>query len=124
MRFLKRHRFFLIFLGVLVFCSIMVVRQFLINQWEHNDLREDFILLHDEGKTKTMERLYQMLIQELPALPDRALLDDEQRLNLFLASKNLPPTDLLWKYHVSVQNELQRRVNSRVTRALKRAGGE
>src|SRR5665213_1287174 len=87
MRFLKRHKFFLVFLGVLVLCSVMVIRQFLVNQWKHVDLREDFILLHDEGQTKGAEQLYQMLIQELPNLPDRALIADEQRLTVLFAQK-------------------------------------
>jgi len=121
MRFLKRHKFFLVFLGVLVLCSVMVIRQFLVNQWKHVDLREDFILLHDEGQTKGAEQLYQMLIQELPNLPDRALIADEQRLTVLFAQKKPPEEDLLWKYHVSVQNELQSRTNQRVARALKRA---
>src|SRR5665213_2380172 len=88
MRFLKRHKFFLVFLGVLVLCSVMVIRQFLVNQWKHVDLREDFILLHDEGQTKGAEQLYQMLIQELPNLPDRALIADEQRLLSSSPKKN------------------------------------
>jgi hypothetical protein len=124
MRFVRHNKFFLVFLASLVICSVLVIRQFLVNQWEHIDLREDFILLHDEGQTRGTERLYQMLIQELPSLPARALLDDEQRLDLIQAQKHLPPADLVWKYRVSVQNELQRRTDERVARALKRAGVE
>jgi hypothetical protein len=124
MRFLKRHHVFLAFVAVLVFCSVMVVRQYLINQWEHVDLREDFLLLHDERRPEATARLYQMLIQELPGLPDHALVDDEQRLAFVLAQENPPPDDLVWKYRVSVQNELQRRTDERVARALKRAGSE
>lgn len=102
----------------------MVMRQFLVNQWEHVDLREDFIVLHDTEKTRGAERLYQLLIQELPDLPDRALIDDEQRLTILFASQKPPPEDLIWKYYVSVQNELKSRTDERVTQALKRAGNE
>jgi hypothetical protein len=122
MRFLKRHQFFLAFVAVLFLCSVMVIRQYLVNQWAHVDRREDFILLHDQGKARGTERLYQMLIQELPALPDRALIADQQRLTILFLSQKPPPDDLLWKYYVSVQNELQRRTDERVARALKRAG--
>lgn len=120
MRFLKRHKFFLVFVAVLVFCSVMVIRQYLANQWQHVDLREDFILLHDQGHPRADARLYQMLIQQLPSLPNRALIADEQRFKLLFIPHKPPPEDLLWKYYVSVQNELHRRLNERVVRALKR----
>ena len=99
----------------------MVIRQYLAAQWKHVDLREDFVLLHDQGQAKSAERLYQLLIVELPYLPDRALVDDDQRLGLFLAQKNLPDSDLICKYRISVENELQKRVPERVKRALERA---
>lgn len=121
MRFLKRHQFFLALVAVLIFCSVMVIRQYLVNQWKHVDLREDFILLHDQGQTQGAERLYQMLIQQLPQLPAHDLIADEQRLAPLVASKP-SEEDLIWKYYVSVQNELQRRTDQRVARALKRAG--
>jgi hypothetical protein len=124
MRILKRHQLFLAFVVVLLFCSVMVIRQFLVNQWKHVDLREDFILLHDEGHPRADARLYQMLIQELPSLPDRALIADEQRLTLLFLPQKPPAEDLLWKYYVSVQNELQRRTTQRVARALKLAGSQ
>lgn len=124
MHFLKRYQFFLAFVAVLILCSVMVIRQYLVNQFRHVDLREDFIVLHDEGKTKGAERLYQMLIQELPGVPDRTLLDDEQRLTFIQTQKNLPDNDLLRKYLVSVQNELKQRTPARVARALSHAGSE
>ena len=49
MRFLRQHKFTLIFLGVLVFCSVMVILQI---EWKrsrkefkHIELREAMILL-------------------------------------------------------------------------------
>ncbi len=124
MRFLKRHQYSLVVLGVLALSSVLVVRQYLVNQWEHVDLREDFILLHDEGHARSTERLYQMLVQELPRLPDRALVEDDQRLALLVAQEHPSSDDLIWKYHTSVRNELQRRTDQRVARALRRAGIE
>lgn len=124
MRFLKRHKFILAFVAILIFCSVMVVRQYIVNQWRHIDLREDLILLHYEGHFRSEEKIYQMLIQELPSLPDHSLIADEQRFKLLFISKKPPPQDLLWKYYVSVQNELRSRTNERVARAKKRAGTE
>ncbi|MDE3066723.1 MAG: hypothetical protein KGJ60_04140 [Verrucomicrobiota bacterium] len=124
MRFLNRHRFFLIFLGVLVFCDVLVVRQFLVNQWAHANLREDFILLNGQNRPRTAERLYQQLIQELPGLPVHVLLEDDQRLTWLVDQTHPSSDDLVWKYHISVQNELQRRLPQRMRRALKRAGSE
>ena len=122
MRFVRHNKFFLVFLASLVLCSVLVIRQYLVNQWEHVDLREDFILLHDQGQARGAERLYQMLIQELPQLPDRALIADQQRLTVLFLPQKPPPEDLLWKYYVSVQNELQRRTDERLARALKHTG--
>lgn len=122
MRFLKRHQAFLIFVAVLIFCSVMVIRQFILNQYKHVDLREDFIVLHDENKFKGAERLYQMLIQDLPDVPDRVLVDDEQRLKYVLSQEKTSGDDLLQKYFVSVQNELKRRLPQRVARAQAHAG--
>lgn len=122
MRFLKHHQFFLAFVAVLLLCSVMVVRQYLANQYKHVDLREDLVVLCDEGKTRGAERLYQMLVQELPKIPDRMLVDDEQRLAFVLAQKQLSDDDLLRKYFISVQNELKHRIPERVARAQARAG--
>ena len=121
MRFLKRHRFFLLFVVVFSICGVLVIRQYRINQLKHIDLRENFILLHDEDRPQADARLYQMLIQELPSLPDGELISDEQRLSLLFLPQKPSPDDLLWKYYVSVRNELQRRTPQRVARALKQA---
>ena len=124
MRFLKRNQFLLIFVATLIFCSVIVIRQFLANEWGHVDLLEDFIVLHDTGKTRGEERLYQMLVQELPGLPSRVLIADKQQLTLQFSTNKPPPEDLVWKYYISVQNELKSRTDERVAQALKRAGSE
>lgn len=121
MRFLRRHQFFLVFAGVLVLCSVLVVRQYMADQSAHVDLREDLILLDDGGHPRGAERLYQLLIQQLPGLPDRALIADEQRLAFLFLQKKPSEEDLVWKYYVSVQNELRQRNDRRIARALRRA---
>lgn len=122
MRLVRHNKFFLVFLALLVLCSVLVIRQYLVNEWKHDDLREDFILLHDQGQAKGAERLYQMLVQELPNLPNHALTADQERLAVLFQAQKPATEDLLWKYYISVQNELQRRTDDRVAHALKHAG--
>lgn len=120
MRFLRRHQFVLCFLAVLVACSVLVVRQFLVNQSAHVEMREDFILLQQKGQTKPAEKLYQLLVQELPNLPDTVLWDDLQRTLMLVDPKTQQPDNLIWKYHWAVKHYLDRRAEQRVARVLKR----
>ena len=46
MRFLGQHRFVLSFLLLLVFCSVMVIRQIDARKSRHIELREQFSLEH------------------------------------------------------------------------------
>ncbi len=121
MRFLRRHQFLLCFLAVLIFSSVMVVRQFPANQSAHVELREDFILLHERGQTQPEERLYQLLVQQLPELNDKTLVDDLQRTAMLLDSKTPQLDNLIWKYQAGVKNELQKRSERRLAQALARA---
>jgi hypothetical protein len=121
MRFLRRHQYLLCFLAVLVFACVMVVRQFIANQSAHVELREDFILLHERAETKPEERLYQLLVQQLPNLNDKALVDDLQRTAMLVDLKTPQLDNLIWKYQVSVKNELQKRSERRLARALEHA---
>ena len=50
---------------MLVFCSVMVLRQFKINHQRHNELREAFILLQSKGYTNQADRLYYRLLVEV-----------------------------------------------------------
>ena len=91
------------------------------NQSAHVELREDFILLHERGETKGEERIYQLLIQELPGLNDKALVDDLQRAAMLMDSKAPQPENLIWKYQMSVKNELQKRSEQHLARARQHA---
>jgi hypothetical protein len=124
MRVLRRHRFVLAFLAILTVCSAMILQQFMANQSAHAEMREDFILLHTKGHTKPAERLYQLLVQSLPTLPGRAVLDDYQRTVLLVDPKTPQLDNLVWKYHWAVRQELEKRSERRVARALKQAGQE
>lgn len=121
MRFLRRHQYLLIFLAVLFFSCVMVMRQMARNQAGHVELREDFILLHERGEAKAEERLYQMLVQKLPQLDEKALVDDLQRTAMLVDAKTPQLDNLVWKYQVSVKNELQKRSEQRLSRAREEA---
>jgi hypothetical protein len=121
MQFLRRNQYLLLTLAVLVASSVLVVRQFLANQSAHAQRVEDFLLLHERGETKLCERRYQLLVQELPRLNDRSLVQDLQRTGMLVDAKPQQLENLVWKYHVSVGNELKRRAEKRLDAALQRA---
>src|SRR5258708_27703571 len=121
MRFLRRNQYVLCFLAVLVISCVMVLRQFMANQSAHVERREDFILLQERGQTQPCERLYQVLIQELPGLTDRSLVDDLERAAMLVDTKTPDHSNLVWKYYVSVKNELQKRSERRLAHGLEQA---
>jgi hypothetical protein len=122
MHFLRRNQFFVCALAVLVLASVMAIRQYSAGRSTHVEMREDFILLHQQGRTHPSEQLYQRLIQSFPDLRDDALVEDLQRMSMLVDAKTPDQKDLLWKYYVSVNNELEKRAGQRVARALERAG--
>ncbi|MDQ6632036.1 MAG: hypothetical protein M3Y82_09815 [Verrucomicrobiota bacterium] len=121
MRYFRRNRFLLIFLTLLVFCSVMVIRQFRANQARHVELREAFILLYTKGYKRESERIYQRLLKEIDHLPNQRLMDDFQRTLLLVDPTSEQPENLIWKYHWTVSNELEKRSESTLMRALKLA---
>jgi hypothetical protein len=123
MRFLRRNRYFLIFAALLLFCGVMVLRQMAINQSAHIDLREAFILLHAKGYKNEAQRLFQRLLAELERLPDKTLTEDFQRTQRLVDPARQDPENLIWKYHWTVSNELEKRSESTLARALKIAHG-
>src|SRR5205809_307501 len=107
MRFFRGNRFALIFFVLLIFCSAMIVREYLMNQSRHEELREYFILLyHNKGYPQQAERLFKRLMRELETLPNKALMDDYQRTLMLVDHPATPqPDNLIWKYHSTVSNE-------------------
>src|SRR3990172_5565394 len=117
MRFFRQYSFILIFLGLLVFCSVMVIRQIHANQGRHVELREAFILLHTRGYTNQATRIYKRLLDEMTNLPNKVLIDDFQR-TLLLVDPAVPQQEnLIWIYHWTVSKELDRRSESTLQRA-------
>ena len=121
MQFIRRNQYFLLTLAVLGLASVLAVRQFLVNESAHVRRLEDFILLHERGEAKLCERLYQRIVQELPVLSDQALVGDWQRTVQLVNPKTPQLDNLLWKYHVSVNNELRRRADKRLRAVLQAA---
>ena len=118
---MRQYRFVLSFLGLLVFCSIMVIHQLSNRQSKHVEVREAFILLHSRGYTNYATHLYEVLLRELPELPNKALIDDFQRTMLLVDPTDQKPENLVWKYHWTVSNEMEKRSESSLRRAIKLA---
>ena len=124
MRFLRQYRFVLLFFALLVFCSFMVLYQISVRQSKHVELREAFILLHTRGYTNEAQRLYQKLLLAMPKLNQKEMLDDFQRTLLLIDPYSQQTNNLIWKYHWTVSNELERKGESTLERARKLAAEE
>ena len=121
MRFLLECKFALIFAAVLTFCSVMVLRQASVNQSAHAELREAFIILHSRGYTNQALRLYNRLLLAMPSRSNEELRDDFQRTLTLVDPSVQQPQNPVWKYHWTVSNELEKRSESSLARALKLA---
>src|SRR5512138_2077021 len=121
MRFLRQYRFILLFFALLVFCSVMVVRQLKSHESKHADLLQAFILLHTRGETNLAERLYHKLLLELPELSQTQLFDDFQRTLMLIDPYSQQTNNLIWKYHWTVSNEMNRQDEKTLQHARKLA---
>ena len=117
MRFLLEYKFALSFAAVLTFCSVMVIRQVQVNQTKHAEVREAFILLHSRGYREEAERLYNRLLRDMEHFSNKELFDDFQRTLMLVDPFTQQVTNLVWKYHWTVSNELDRRQESTLKRA-------
>jgi hypothetical protein len=96
---LKRYRELLLFVAVFSACGVMVVRQTVVNQSRHV-LR---------------------LLDEMTDLSDRELMDDFQRTLTLVDPQTPAPTNMVWNYHWTLSNKLEKRAASAMTRAIKLA---
>lgn len=117
MPFVRRNRYALLTVAVLIFSSVMVVQQHLANQSVHARQVEDFIFLAERGESQPCEHLYQRLVQQLPRINDHDLVQDLERTAMEVDPKTPQPDNLVWKYHVSVNNELEHRTETRLEAA-------
>lgn len=124
MQFLRRNRFALLTVAVLILAAVLALRQQLANRAAHAQYLEDFILLHERGAKKPCDHLYQVLVQRLPQNDNHTLVQDLVRTAMLVDTGTSQLDNLVWKYHVSVRNELKRRSEKRLEAALKAAGTE
>ena len=96
----------------------MVIRQMQANHMRHAEYLDAFILLHSRGYTNQAKRLYQRLLVELDTLPTRTLYDDFQRTVMVVNPAQDQPENLIWKYHWTVSNEMEKRSERNLIRAL------
>lgn len=121
MRWFRQYQFFALFVALLIFCSLMVVRQFNVNRAKHVELREAFILLHSKGYTNEALRLFHRLLVDLPEESNKTLMDDFQRTLMLVDPGTDHHENPIWKYHWTVSNELEKRSESAIRRARKLA---
>jgi len=103
MRFLLEFRFVLIFAAVLTFSSVMVLRQVQVNQTKHVEVREAFIVLHSRGYREEAQRLYNRLLRDMQDFTNNELIDDFQRTLMLVDPATQQTTNLIWKYHWTVE---------------------
>jgi hypothetical protein len=132
MRFVRQYRFIVLFFLLLIFCSVMWVRQKDAKQSKHVEMREAFILLYMRNYTNEAQVLFDKLAQKVAkyggdrfnTLSDRQVLDDFQRTLLLIDPYSNQTNNLIWKYHWMLSNELDRRSESSLERAHKLAKEE
>jgi len=115
---MRRYKFVLLFLALVVFCSAMVVRQFEQNQTKHIELREAFILLWSKGYTDRAQRLYDRLLRDLQDESAQIIFLDYQRTLQLIDPTASHPENLIWRYHKTLSNELDSRNKAILARAL------
>lgn len=126
MRFVRQYRFVLLFFLLLIFCSVMWMRQREAADKKHVEIREAFILLHTRSYTNEARKLYQRLLMEMPGVKDRQLFDDFQRTLMLVDPDphSQQTNNLIWSYHWTVSNEIERREEDTLRRAHKLAAEE
>jgi hypothetical protein len=123
-RFLRQHKFTLLFLLLLVFCSVMVIRQMDRRKSRHVELREAMILLQTGGYTNQADRIFSRLFGSLGGLTDKELIDDWQRAVLLVDPGAQQPSNAVWRYYWVVRQEMEHRGLGTIQRALKLAEEE
>lgn len=122
MKLFRRFRYPLLFLLVLSFCSVMILRQARRAVPPHVDRREAFILLFVKGYRTEAEKLYERLLREVPELSNDQLLDDFQRtLQVVNAVDPNTTGNLIFNYHWEVSKQMEVRAADIVERAKRLA---
>ena len=128
MLFLRQHKFALLFLLLLVFCSLMFVRQWMhrydARNTRHTELREAMILLQTGGYSNEAARLYWRLYNELESLSNKQIVEDWQRTVTLVDPSANQPSNSVWRYYWTVRKEMERRSGDIIERARKLADEE
>jgi hypothetical protein len=117
MRFIREWKFLLAMTAVLCFSAVMAVRQFIQNQSRHAELREAFIFLHSRGHNAEAKQLYDRLLWNLQTEPTRHLIEDVQRASSIAPTNQSPSTNILVRYHMTIQKELEKRFEEQYLKA-------
>jgi hypothetical protein len=124
MHFLRQHKFTLLFLGVLAFCSVMVIRQLRLRPGKHVELREAMILMQTGGYTNEASRLLLRLWPDVEKLSNRQLVEDWQRSVVLVDPNVHQPSNTIYQYYWAVRKEMERRGEGHIERARKLAAEE
>ena len=108
---------------VLLLCALMTLRQVVDNQSRHAEMREAFIFSHNKGHSADAQRLYDQLKYDMPEEPTRHLIDDLERTASIAPTNQSASSNLLVRYHLSVQHEVQKRVEQRFLKTKSADGG-
>jgi hypothetical protein len=126
--FLRQHRFALLFLALLVFCSVMVILQLETKRKtrvnKHTELRENMILLQTGGYTNEADKLYLRLLRDLDKLTNKELLEDWQRTVILVDPGANQPSNAVWRYYWTVRNQMESRAEGSIERARRMAAEE
>jgi hypothetical protein len=87
-------------------------------------LREALNLLYNEGYRSEAERLHGQLLRDLEGLSSKTLMDDYQLMLLLVYPVTQQPGDLIWCYHWTGSNDLEKRPVGALTHARKLAKEE
>lgn len=117
MRFRRERVLLLGTAAVLLLCALLTVRQVLENQSHHAEVREAFILFHNKGNSAEAQRLYDQLKYDLPDEPTRHLIDDLERTTAITPTNQSASSNLLVRYHLSVEHEVQKRLEQKFLKA-------
>jgi hypothetical protein len=122
MRFRRERILLLGVAAVLFFSAVMCVRQIVENRARHSEIREAFILCYEKNRPADAQRLYDRLKFDLPDQPTLHLIDDLERTTLLVPTNQSASSNLLVRYHLSVQHELNKRLEQKFFNGKSQAG--
>lgn len=124
MLFLRQHKYALLFLVVLVFCSVMVIVQRDKRRDRHAELLDAMIVLETGGYTNEANRLYFRLWRDIDRMSNKQLVDD-WRYTVTLVDPGVhQPSNSIYRYYWSVRLEMEKRSEKIIERARELAQQE